>query len=342
MLDLRRLRLLRDLQIYGTVTATAEARHLSGPAVSQQLAALEREAGLPLLEKQGRRLRLTPAGSLLAEHAEVILGQIATVEADLRALQEGGQGLVRLAVFASAARVLMPRLWHRMSADHAPTPELRITECEPDPAAEALRRREVDIAIVHAYSLLPRELPPGCRQHHLMDEPVLLAMPTALASRRGLSHGQSVHLADFAHEHWLMPGTETSCHEMTRRACGAAGFVPRPIVTANDFSVLSALVAAEAGMALIPRMALPSDAEGISLHPLAERVDRTVSAYTRTGDARLPRVALVLEAIRSAAADVTDAADDRAEARCVASALDNVDAAPSMGAAFQQGRERHE
>src|SRR5689334_19750956 len=109
MLDVRRLRLLRDLRVHGTVTATADALHLSGPAVSQQLAALEREAGVPLLEKHGRTLRLTAAGRLLVDHAEVILGQLATVEADLRALRGGGRGLARVAVFPSAARVLIPR-----------------------------------------------------------------------------------------------------------------------------------------------------------------------------------------------------------------------------------------
>jgi len=300
LLDVRRLRLLRDLQVHGTVTATAKALHLSGPAVSQQLAALEKEAGLPLLEKQGRMLRLTAVGYRLVEHAEVILGHLATVEADLQALRGGGRGLVRIAVFPSAARVLLPRVWRALAQDRARLTDLRITEREPGPAADALRRREADIAVVHAYSLLPRDLPNGCEQHRLMEDPVLLALSSDLAARRDLASGQSADLARFADENWLMPGPETSCHEFTRRACGAAGFVPHPLAIASDFSVLTALVASEAGVALVPEMALPADTRGISLHPLVQPVSRSVSALTRIGDARLPHLSLVLDGLRSA------------------------------------------
>lgn len=304
MLDVRRLRLLHDLQVYGTVTATADALSLSGPAVSQQLAALEKEAGLPLLEKQGRKLRLTAAGSLLVEHAEVILGQLATVEADLRALRGGDRGLVSIAVFPSAARVLMPRVWRALCQEGVCSPKLRLTECEPDNAAERLRRHEADIAIVHSYSLLPRDVPSGCEHHQIMDEPVLLVLPRALATRRALTGGQSVDLADFATENWLMPGPETSCHELTRRACGGAGFVPRPAAVASDFSVLVALVDADAGVALVPRMALPADAGDISLHPLTKPVSRAISAYTRTGAARMPNISVVLDTLRGVAASM--------------------------------------
>lgn len=297
MLDVRRVRLLRDLSVHGTVTATAEALHLTGPAVSQQLAALEREVGMPLLEKQGRRLRLTAAGRLLVEHAEVILGNLAAAEADLQALREGGKGLVRMTVFPSAARVLIPQLWRAL----VESIDLRIVECEPGLAADALRHGEADIAVIHAYSLLPRALPPGCEQHRLADDPVLLALPSKVAAREGLMPGEHADLARFAGDNWLMPGPETSCHELIRRACGSVGFVPGPVAIANDFSVLTALVAAEAGVALVPRMALPADTQGVSLHPLTQPVTRTVSAFTRTGEARHPHLAQTLDALRSIA-----------------------------------------
>jgi DNA-binding transcriptional LysR family regulator len=290
MLDTRRMRLLRELSVHGTVAATAEALHLTGPAVSQQLAALEREAGMPLLEKQGRRLRLTSAGNLLVEHAEVILGGLAAAEADLEALRGGGRGVVRVAAFPSAARVLMPRLWARVGPDV----ELHLTEREPGPAVEALRQREVNVALVHAYSLLPREVPPGCEQHRLMDDPVFLVLP---AGR--MEPGETADLGDFAEESWLMPGPETSCHELTKRACGAAGFVPRPVVVASDFSVLTALVAAGAGAALVPRMALPADTTGVGVHPLAQPITRTISVFTRAGESRQPHIRRVLEELQA-------------------------------------------
>jgi DNA-binding transcriptional LysR family regulator len=304
MMDVRRLRLLRELSVHGTVTATAEALHLTGPAVSQQLAALEKEAGVPLLEKQGRTLRLTFAGQRLVEHADVILGSLAAADAELEALRAGSRGTVAIAAFPSAARVLLPSLWRLLAEDGSggARPELRITEAEPDPAIELLQRREADVAVAHAYSLLPRALPPGCEQQWLLEDPVFLAVHPDAAVAHGLAPGQTADLAEFRDEEWLMPDPQTSCHELTRRACGAAGFVPAPIAVATDFAVLTAFVAAGAGVAIVPRMALPSDTSGVSLHPLAAPVTRTVYALTRSGEAGQPRLNRVLEGLRTAAA----------------------------------------
>lgn len=286
--------------MHGTVAATAEADHLTGPAVSQQLAALEKEAGMPLLAKQGRTLRLTPAGRLLVEHAEVILSSLAVAEAELQGLRGGHRGLVRVAAFPSAARVLLPAVWRELAADPGPRIELRLAEHEPDAATDALRRREADLAIVHAYSLLPRDHPPGCEQHHILDDPVELAVSPGTAADHGLGPGHPASLAEFAGEDWLMPGPETSCHELTRRACGAAGFVPHPAAVASDFSVITALAAAGAGVALVPRMALPADTHDLSLHPLTQPVTRTVYALTAAGDARQPAVGRVIDGLRRA------------------------------------------
>ncbi|MFI9045378.1 LysR family transcriptional regulator [Streptomyces sp. NPDC053427] len=295
---MRRLRLLREFAVHGTVAAAAEALCLTGPAVSQQLAALEKEAGVPLLEKHGRTLRLTPAGRLLVDHAEVILGGLAAAEAELDVLRGGGHGPVRVAAFPSAARVLLPAVWRRLAG----AVDLTLAEHEPEPAIEALRRREADIAVVNAYTLVPRDLPPGCEQHHLQDDPVLLALPPELADRLGLAPDEPVDLARFAEEKWLLPLPETACDELTRRACGAVGFVPRPLVLAGDFSVLTALVAAGAGVTLVPRMALPAATDPIRLHPLIRPVSRSIYALTPTGTAEQPQVRRVLGALRAVAA----------------------------------------
>jgi DNA-binding transcriptional LysR family regulator len=301
MLDVRRIRLLRDLSVHGTIAATAQAAHLSGPAVSQQLATLEGEAGVPLLERHGRTLRLTAAGTLLVEHAEVILGGLAAAEADLAALRAGGAGTVRVAAFPSAARALLPWVWRGLRETAGAVPDLRLVELEPEAATDALRRGDADIAVVHAYSLLPRDVPPGCEQHRLMDDPVCLAVAAGDADRLGLAPGDPVDLALLSEARWLLPGPETSCHELTRRACGAAGFVPHPVAVATDFSVLTALAAAGAGVALVPWLALPAHAEDdLRLHPLAEPIARTISALTRTGESRQPHIALVLGAFRAA------------------------------------------
>lgn len=301
MLDVRRLRVLHHLAAYGTVTATAEALHLTGPAVSQQLAVLEKEAGVPLLEKVGRTLKLTPAGELLVAHAEVVLGDLAAADADLAALRGGRRGAVRLAAFPSAARALLPAVWRRIGEETALS--LHLIEQEPDAALESLRRRDVDIALVHTYSLLPRELPAGCERRPLLDDPVLLALHPDEAARAGLVAGAAADLGRFATLPWLVPGPETSCHEMIWRACGAAGFVPRPAAQASDFSVLTALVAAGAGVALVPRLALPDARPAISLHPLTRPLSRSVFAVSRTGTAHRPDIRRILDLLQASTTD---------------------------------------
>lgn len=286
MLELRRLHVLHQLAERGTVAAAAEALHLTGPAISQHLAALERESGAKLVEKRGRTLALTPAGRLLVAHAEIILNDMAAAESALASLNGHGTGTVRVAAFPSAARRLVAPAWARLDGV-----TLRLVEQEPEAAIESLRRRAVDVAVVHSYTLLPRELPATYEERHLLDEPVLLALPAGF----GKAVGEVLPLDAFADSPWLVPSADFSCHEMIERACGAAGFVPHEVAQATDFSVLTALVAAGAGVALVPRMALPDSPGDITLHPLAEPVTRRVVALTRPGLATRPDIRQVLD-----------------------------------------------
>jgi DNA-binding transcriptional LysR family regulator len=144
---------------------------------------------------------------------------------------------VGIAAFPSAAATLVARIW-----DPAAAPTLRLVAREPELPIPALLAREADLAVVHSYSLLPRELP-ACDRVHLLDDPVLLVLHPDQASRAGLRAGDPARLADFAGSDRLVPGPETSCHEMIRRACGAAGFVMRVGAQVADFGVLTALVA---------------------------------------------------------------------------------------------------
>lgn len=304
MLDVRRLRILHHLATYGTVAATADVLHLTAPAVSQQLSVLEREAGVPVVEKSGRTLRLTPAGELLVAHAEVILADLAAAESDLQALKGGRHGLIRVAAFASAARTLFPevyRLLAEQTDQQARTLTVHLVEQEPDPAMEALKRRQVDVVLAHSYSVLPRNFPDNSRQEVLLEDPVLLCLPAAQARRMALEPGQPADLTRLAGEAWLTPGPESSCYQMIQRTCGVAGFVPEIRVRSSDFSVLLSLVAAGAGVALVPRLAI-GEQQGISVHPLIAPVTRTVFTVIRNGTARRPDVHTLSALLRQAAA----------------------------------------
>ncbi|MFE3122137.1 MULTISPECIES: LysR family transcriptional regulator [Streptomyces] len=303
MLDVRRLRILQHLAAYGTVAATAEALHLTPPAVSQHLAALRKEAGTPVVEKQGRTLRLTAAGELLVAHAEIILAELAAAESGLASLRSGRRGIVRITAFASAARTLVVPLWQRLAdTDTAPELSLRLSVQEPDQALDELHKRSTDLALVHSYTVLPRSFPAAYEQTLLMEEPVLLALDLRQADELGLRPGRPVDLSRTADMPWLTPGPETSCYEMIQRACGAAGFVPDIRARSSDFAVLAALVAAGAGIALIPRMALPDATELLSLHPLLHPVSRSVFTVSRAGTSKHPDLRRVRQLLHDSAA----------------------------------------
>jgi DNA-binding transcriptional LysR family regulator len=318
MIDVRRLRVLHHLATYGTVAAAADVLHLTAPAVSQQLAALEREVGVPVVEKHGRTLRLTQAGELLTAHAEIVLADLAAAEAELAALRGGTRGEVRIAAFASAARSLMPAVWAQIGDEAGALPgdagdagdegrlSLRLIEQEPDSAVESLRQRVVDLAVVHAYTVLPREFPPTFDHDLLMRDPVVLVLHPQIADRMGLAANEPVDLARLARAHWLTPWPDTSCYEMIQRACGAAGFVPAIHARSSDFAVLTALVAGNAGVALAPHLALPPDCGNVRIHPLEKPVTRMIFHAARGGTVRRPDLGHVIDLLQLSAAAQPD------------------------------------
>src|ERR687884_39639 len=146
MLDVRRLRVLREVAARGSFSAAADALHFTQSAVSQQIAALEREAGMPLVERNARGVRLTHAGEVLIGHTDVILARLADAEAELEALAGLRGGRLRLASFPSAGATIMPEAIARFRARH-PAVELTLEPCEPEPSLVRLRAGEVDLVL---------------------------------------------------------------------------------------------------------------------------------------------------------------------------------------------------
>src|SRR5262245_27263094 len=176
MLELRRLRLLRELHERGTVAAVADALQFTPSAVSQQLAILEREAGVPLLERAGRGVRLTDPALVLVGHADALLDRVALAEADLAAAAGAVSGRVRIATFQSAAlRIVMPA----MQALDADAPRLRteLVEAEPEPSLPALALGDYDLVLVDEWQHMPRGLPAGVERHDLLVDPVRVVLP---------------------------------------------------------------------------------------------------------------------------------------------------------------------
>jgi DNA-binding transcriptional LysR family regulator len=302
MLEIRRLRLLHALATHGTVTAAAQALHLSGPAVSQQLAALERETGMQLVERIGRRLRLTDAGRILVAHTRIVLDQLAAAEADLVALGTEVAGTVRVAAFSSAVATLVATAWQQLRAEHGPRMQLQIATEEPDTSLPALQRGDADLVIAYSYQLVPQPPPPWLQRHELLTDPVVLAVARNDPLHTARAPNAPIDLAALADRDWLLPDPASACHQMIERACGAAGFVPHAIAHCTDFPAMLALVAAGTAIALVPQLAACHLPEGVSLHPVTPATARDIFALTRPGGIRHPAVRVVLDQLSTAAA----------------------------------------
>ena len=302
MLDVRRLRVLHTVSAYGSVTAAAAALGYSAPAVSQQLAALEREVGMRLTERAGRGLELTPAAMILVGHTDALLARLDAAESDLAALRDQVAGRVALAAFPSAAASFVSAAWAAL-AGSAPQVRLDLTEMEPEESLPAVLRGQTDVAVAHEYDLLPRPLDPLFERRELLSDPVLLAVPAdhplaaAHPSAAHPSAAMPVPLASLAGLPFLAPRDTTSCAEMIQRACARAGFVPRVVARATDFDVLLSLVAAGAGVTLVPALAARRPPPQVRLLHPAEPVTRQIFTVSRRGGDRKPAVRVVLDAL---------------------------------------------
>ena len=296
MLDVRRLHMLRELSERGTIAATAEALGYSPPAVSQHLAALERQVGVALLERQGRRVALTPAAQLLVGRTERVLAELEAAEAELAADHGDVRGSVRLAAFPTAAATLVPRAMAAF-ADRHPSAEVLLSELEPEAALPALKLGEADVAVIHEYDFSPRGDDPSVELTPLAEDEIRIAVPA-----RHPAAGAKVALSALADERWVAGYVDTACHRVVVTACRAAGFEPRIVARSNDFRVVLALVAAGQGVALVPGLAVDGPPDGVCLaRPAERRLGRRVLAAVRAGGGEHPAVAALLDALRDAA-----------------------------------------
>jgi DNA-binding transcriptional LysR family regulator len=301
MLDLRRLRLLHELHRRGTVTAVAEALSYSPSTVSQQLGVLQREAGTPLFEPAGRRVRLTDAALVLAAHAEQLLAGAERAEADLAAAAAGAvAGVVRVGSFQTASlHLLLPAI--AALADDYPGVQVRLVEAEPEPALEALRSHAVDLVLADEWSGAPRPRLPGLDREDLFTEPVRLALP---ASHPAAAAGGPVPLSELAGAAWAAGAPGGGMADLMRRVCnGHGGFEPHIRHHTNELTMLLALAAHGQAITLLPQLALAGEVAGVAVRPVAGAdLTRTVFTAARTGADRRPALAAVREALRAATA----------------------------------------
>ena len=308
MLELRRLRLLRELSERKTIAAVADALQFTPSAVSQQLAMLEREAGVPLLERAGRGVRLTDAALVLVEHAEALLERAALAEADLAAAAGTVAGRARVAGFRSVlVRLALPAI--EALGRTAPRLRCEVVEAEPEQALPALALGDVDLVIGDEWQHLPVRLPEGVERHELLSDPVNVVLPARHPVAR--RHHEAVPLAELAGEAWASGHAGMAWEDMTERTCRAlGGFHPDIRHRANDATIALALVARGLAVTLLPELPLPERHPGVAVRPIAGGpVYRGIFAATRTSDRARPSTRAALDAVREAAARVTSHSD---------------------------------
>lgn len=295
MLDLHRLRLLRELAARGTLGAVARALDYTPSAVSQQLAVLQREAGAKLTEPAGRGVRLTDAGHVLVRHADALLAQVEAAEAELAAASGVVEGTVRVAGFQSSVLHLAIPATRRLP----PGVRLAIAEAELEQALPALRLGAVDIVLGDEYEGLPRPRTPDLDRETLLHEGLRLVLPAGhpLAARR------RIPLERLSGEAWAVSDPGTGHAEMLLRACRErGGFEPDLRHRSTDVIVLLELVRQAGAVTLLPELTLADPGPGVVVRPLTGAATaREVFALTRRGSAARPAVAVALEALRAVA-----------------------------------------
>jgi DNA-binding transcriptional LysR family regulator len=292
MLDLRRLRLLRELSEPGTIAAVADALQFTPSAVSQQLAQLEREAGVPLLERAGRGVRLTDAALVLVGHADVLLERASLAEADLAAAAGTVMGRARIAGFRSVLiHLALPAIG--VLAREAPRLRCELVEAEPEDALPALALGDLDLVLGDEWQHQPWRLPAGLERHELHRDPVRVVLP---------ADHPATTLAELAGEAWATGHAGMAWEEMTQRTCRElGGFEPDIRHRANDATIALALVAAGVAVTLLPELPLSDGPPGVAVRPIGS-VSRAIFAVTRAADAARPSTQAALTAVRDAAA----------------------------------------
>jgi DNA-binding transcriptional LysR family regulator len=274
-----RLRVFAAVADHGSVGAAAAALHITGPAVTQQLRKLERETGHRLVEPDGRGIRLTAAGHVLAGYAATVAVAVADAGRDLAALRDEAVGPLRVGAVASALRALLPGALRALATDH-PRLVPTVRDGEVVELLPALRSRDLDAVLLESWDDLPARIPPGVRMHRVATEEALAVLP----SGHELAGRDRADLAALAGQVWISCPAGTESHEALVQILRESGVEPDVRYRAADFTTHVRLVAAGLAVALVPRGALDPLPDGVVVQRCDPPVHRTLAVAVREDD----------------------------------------------------------
>jgi len=299
MLNVNRLHVLKEVAYRGSLSAAADALSYTQSAVSQQIAALEAETGMPLLERHPRGVSLTAAGQTLVGHAEGVLARLEAAEASLSAIAGLRGGRLRVASFPTAGATLMPLAIASFRASY-PQVQLTLAEGEPEQIVPRLRAGELDLALLFEFdgeSALGQDM----TRTELLADPMFLALPRS----HPLTARTSIRLGDLADEAWVQTSSASPCARHVVRSCHAAGFEPNVAFESDDYQTVQGLVAAGVGVALIPELALSVVRDDIVTRALSPAPPvREVVAAAPAGARLVPAAPAMLGMLEAAARQI--------------------------------------
>ncbi|MGK5685168.1 LysR family transcriptional regulator [Actinoplanes sp. URMC 104] len=298
MLEIRRLVLLRELAIRGTIAAVAEALNFSPSAVSQQLSQLEREAGLPLLRKAGRGVQLTPQAEVLVESVGEVLETLERAEARLQASVATVSGRVRLAVFQSAALALMPATLLAM-ATRFPDVRVEMVQREPEEALRETWARDFDMVIAEQYPAHAAPHHPGLDRRPLTTDAIRLALPAAGAALHPVASLEQARAMP-----WVMEPRGTASRHFAEQLCRSTGFDPDVRYETADLQAHIRLVESGNAVALIPDLVWAGRDTSCRLLDLPGLPRRTLFTAQRLSGAASPAAHALRETLERVAGDL--------------------------------------
>jgi DNA-binding transcriptional LysR family regulator len=300
MLDLRRLTLLREVKLRGTLAEVAAALNYSPSAVSQQLTLLEKEVGVPLLRKSGRRVTLTPQAEILISHTSTVLDVLEQAEAEVTTSLVRPTGVVRLALFQSAALALLPEVLSVIRREH-PEIRLEVTQQEPEAALYATWARDFDVVVAEEYPDHAAAQHPELDRINLTSDPIRLGIAPSVRNEFSVSR-----LADTAELPWVMEPRGTASRHWAEQACRQAGFEPDVQFETADIQAHIRLVESGNAVALLTGLAWAGRPVTVDLIELPGKPRRTVFTAARRASATSPAIMLCRQVLEQVAHSIND------------------------------------
>ena len=294
-MDIARLRTLRELAGRHTMVAVAEALFLTPSAVSQQINQLEEETGMKLVERQGRGVRLTPAGELLVAHADRLFAVLDEAKAEMAALRKEVSGTLRIAVFPTVGSWLLPAAIQLSNQRH-PCLRVVLEEMEPAEGLAAVRGRRCDLAFVDDLTTVMPAEEQGIDKIAVIEDSLYVLLPTGhrLADKAGLT------VAELKNEEWALDSAWSGFADYVVGLCRRAGYEPRVNTHCRGFEILSAMVAEGCSIAIVAGLRLRYPVRGVSAVKLRPQVKRKISAAYRSGERKHPAIHSFLSAMSDA------------------------------------------